>query len=241
MIFRPMLWPTLLAIPALAVLIGLGNWQMDRLAWKEALLARIEAGQAASPAPLPPVPAWAALDTQRLAYARVTATGRFDHAAETHAYLPSLEGEPGYHVITPLALEEGGWLLVDRGFVPLAAKAPEARAAGQVEGQVTVAGTLVEPEAANPFTPDPDRDGNIWYHRGVAAIAQARGLDPVFPLLLDAEAGSAPGGLPVGGQTRIALRNPHLGYALTWYGLAGTLAAVWLAFHIARGRIAWRR
>jgi len=240
MTFRPMLWPTLLSVPALAILIGLGNWQMDRLAWKEGLIAQIEAGLEAAPAALPPGSTWADADLEALTYTPAEVSGRFAHDREAHVYLSSLEGQPGYHVVTPLELATGGWVLIDRGFVPISRKEQAMRAPGQIDGEVTVAGILIEPEARNSFTPDPDLNGNIWYHRTVGDLAAVAGIAPVFPLLLDAGPAANPGGLPVGGQTRLELRNPHLGYAMTWYGLAATLVAVWLAFHVAKGRISLR-
>jgi surfeit locus 1 family protein len=240
MTFRPMLWPTALGAIALAILISLGNWQMDRLAWKEGLLARIEAGLAGEPVRLPASDIWPDLDPQSFAYTPVRVSGTFDHANEVHAYIPSLDSEPGYHVITPLQLEDGGYVLVDRGFVPISRKNPESRAAGQVAGQVTFTGIAVAPEQGNSFTPDPDLAENIWYHRPVDRMAEVLALQPVFPLLVDAGPAQNPGGLPVGGQTRLQLKNPHLGYAFTWYGLAVTLVGVWLAFHISAGRITLR-
>ncbi|MGD1935407.1 MAG: SURF1 family protein [Candidatus Phaeomarinobacter sp.] len=237
MTFRPMLWPTLFALPALAILIVLGNWQMDRLAWKEGLLAQIEQGMSADPAPLPTLDSWKGLEEEVLRYTTARVTGTFDHQKEAHIYIASIDGQPGYHVVTPLELASGGWVLVDRGFVPINRKAPENRPAGQVTGEVTVEGVLVTPDEANSFTPEPDLVENIWYHRPVARLAARAAIDPVFPLLLDAGGAPNAGGLPVGGQTRLELNNPHLGYAMTWYGLAVTLAGVWLAFHISRRRI----
>jgi len=240
MTFRPMLWPTLFGVIALAILISLGNWQMDRLAWKEGLLAKIEAGLSAEPGPLPASESWQDLDPVSLRYTPAEAVGRFVHEAEVHVYISSIEGEPGYHVITPLELAAGGWLLVDRGFVPIRRKEASTRMPGQVEGEVAVAGILISPDDANAFTPEPDLIKNVWYHRPIDRIADQAGLSPVFPLMLDADSTENPGGLPVGGQTRLELKNPHLGYAMTWYGLAATLLAIWLAFHIARGRIRLR-
>ncbi len=240
MTFRPMLWPTLFGVVALAILIALGNWQMDRLAWKEGLLATIEAGLSAEPGQLPDSDSWAGLNPEPLRYTPAKATGRFVHGAEVHVYISSIEGEPGYHVITPLELSEGGWLLVDRGFVPIRRKDASTRAQGQLEGEVTVTGILIAPDDANAFTPDPDLAKNVWYHRPIDRIAQLGDLSPVFPLMLDADTTENPGGYPVGGQTRLELKNPHLGYAMTWYGLAATLFAIWMAFHIARGRIRLR-
>ncbi len=239
--FRPMIWLTLLAVPALVVLVMLGNWQMDRLAWKEALLERIERGMNAAPQPLPDAALWEGVDTESLAYSPVVVRGTFRHREEMHVYLPSLEGQAGYHVVTPFNLANGGTLLIDRGFVPREAKDPATRPEGQVEGEVTVTGILVEPEGANAFTPEPDLAANTWYHRDLGAMAETAGLSRVFPLMLDAGPEPNPGGLPVGGQTRLELRNPHLGYAMTWYGLAVTLVGVWLAMHIATGRLRLNR
>ncbi|MEO0961814.1 MAG: SURF1 family protein [Pseudomonadota bacterium] len=236
MSLRPMLWPTVFAVPALVILILLGNWQMDRLAWKEDLLTQIEQGMTADPMPLPASDTWASIDPAIQRYRSASATGVFDHANEAHAYISSLSGEPGYHVITPLELSQGGWLLVDRGFVPISKKEAGTRSVGQVDGEVTVQGVLVVPDDANAFTPEPDLDKNVWYHRPIDRLADKAGISPVFPMLMDAGPAPNPGGLPVGGQTRLELKNPHLGYALTWYGLAVTLIAVWLAFFFARRR-----
>ncbi len=238
MSLRPMLWPTVFAVPALIVLILLGNWQMERLAWKEDLLGQIAQGMSADPVPLPTSDTWASIDPSIQRYMSATATGVFDHANEAHVYISSLSGEPGYHVITPLQLSQGGWLLVDRGFVPISKKAAETRPAGQVSGEVTVQGVLVLPDDANAFTPEPDLVKNVWYHRPIDRLAGKAGISPVFPMLMDAGPAPNPGSLPVGGQTRLELKNPHLGYALTWYGLAVTLVGVWLAFFFARGRAA---
>lgn len=236
MTFRPLLWPTLFAIFALIILVALGNWQMARLEWKDALIAGVERGLAAEPAPIPAPESWSDINLADLRYTHATATGRFNHDAEIHIYMPSLDGEPGYHVVTPFEMTSSGWLLVDRGFVPINRKDAATRAAGQVVGEVSVSGILVSPDEANAFTPEPDLAANIWYHRPIAEIAQVVGISPVFPLMLDADAAPGRGQLPIGGQTRIELENPHLGYALTWYGLAGTLIAIWLALHISRGR-----
>lgn len=241
MTFRPMLWPTVAGVLALGVLIVLGNWQMDRLAWKQDLIARIETGLQAPPIALPPAQQWANVSLDDLRYRPVAITGRFDHANEVHVYIPSKEGDPGYHVVTPVELTgngaEGGWVLVDRGFVPINRKEPETRSAGQLVGDVTVEGILILPDAPNAFTPPPDSQANVWYHRPIAQIAEHAGISPVFPLMLDAGPKANEGGWPLGGQTRLVLKNPHLGYAMTWYGLAATLIGIWLAFHIARGRI----
>ncbi|MEQ8747286.1 SURF1 family protein [Pyruvatibacter sp.] len=240
MIFRPMLVPTLLTVPALIILVFLGNWQMQRLAWKENLIAQVEAGLASDAISLPAPDVWATLDIEALRYTPATVTGRFVHDSEAHIYMQSLDSQPGYHVVTPFELASGGFVLVDRGFVPINRKNADTRPQGQIEGDTTLRGILVTPDEANSFTPDPDLTQNIWYHRPIRQLADVAEIAPVFPMMLDADATPNPGGLPVGGQTRVVLNNPHLGYAMTWYGLAATLIIIWLAFHISRGRLGLR-
>ena len=97
MTFRPMLWPTLFALPALAILIVLGNRQMDRLAWKEGLLSQSEQGMSADHAPLPVLDSWKGLDQEVLRYTTARVIGTFDHRNAAHIYIASIDGQPGYN------------------------------------------------------------------------------------------------------------------------------------------------
>jgi surfeit locus 1 family protein len=173
-------------------------------------------------------------------YRRVTASGRFDHAREVHVYTVVSEQKgrhagPGYWVMTPLQLASGAFVIVNRGFVPLDRKDAATRRAGQVEGNVTVAGLLRMPEQANFFSPANDPSRNAWYRRDPGEIARALKIDRAAPFTVDADATPIPGGLPEGGRTRLAFPNDHLGYALTWFGLALALAGVFGVF--AWGRL----
>ena len=211
---------------ALAVLVGLGTWQVQRLAWKEALLATIDARIHADPLPLDEV----ASRYPEIEYVPVTATGRFDHAAERHVFT-TWEGESGYDVFTPLLLGENRAVLVNRGFVPFDRKDPATRADGQVGGEVTVTGLARRGLAEKPFwvVPDNDPAKNVFYWKDVRAMRETSGLDPaidVLPFVVDAGDAVNPGGLPVGGTTLIDLPNNHLQYAVTWYGLALALCGV---------------
>lgn len=226
----------ILALGAFAVLIGLGTWQMQRLQWKEDLMARVEARTAEAPVPLPPPAEWAGLDLQEWEYRPVEARGRFRHDLETRVYMlltdarGRLEG-PGYWILTPLEFQNGGAVLVNRGFVPFERMGEIAR----VEGEQTVRGLLRAPEGRNMFTPDDKPDERLFYARDPAAIAPALGLREAAPFTVDASE-SPPGGLPQAGETRLTFPNRHLEYALTWYGLAAALAGVVAAFTLSRLR-----
>ncbi len=135
---------TALMLAAFAVLIGLGVWQLQRLEWKEGLIAQIEARTNGPPITLEDAVALAG-EGRDPSYYRVRVDGRFHHAKERYLYAVS-EGRVGWHVIAPLETEDGDVVLVDRGFVPDELKDPSARALGQVENVVTVTGIVRTPE-----------------------------------------------------------------------------------------------
>lgn len=236
-----LLWPLALALPALAILLALGTWQMQRKAWKEDLIASISAR-----VNQPPVPLAAALAQSdgRLEYARVRARGMFQHDAEQFLWAPDPRLGPGYDIVTPIRLGDGRFILVNRGYVTEVLKAPSARSQGQVAGEVEIVGLLREPHPRSMFSPDHDKKTGVWFWRDLDGMAQAAlGAEAgkAIRLFLDAEASPAnPGGWPKGGATRLTLPNRHLEYALTWYGLAATLVAVLAAFLIGRWRAGGR-
>lgn len=234
-----LVWPTVATLAALAILLGLGTWQMQRKAWKEGLLDAIAQRVTADPVPLDTAARrWTA--GEDLEYLRVTARGRFHHAKERLLYAPGKDG-PGFHVFTPLETAAGRYLFVNRGFVPEPLKDPSARAAGQPPGEIEVTGLLRRPADQGWFTPANEPARNLWFWRdldGMAASALGRDASKTLPFFLDEQPrdqGSAAATWPRPGVTRLDLPNRHLEYALTWYGLAGALIAVYLAY--ARGRL----
>ena len=233
---RPsLLAPTIAAVLALAVLVGLGVWQMRRLAWKTALLATIAERTTAPPAPLPPESDWARLNPDDYAYRHVSVSGAFEHDKEVRVFRPLGEARGhfsglGYLILTPLRLPSGATVMVNRGFVPDSRSDPATRAGGQIEGPVTVTGLMREPESRNPFTPADDPKQRLWFTRDPQSIAAALGLPRVPPFAIDADASALPGGLPEGGETILSIPNNHLSYALTWFGLAIGLLAVYAAY-----------
>jgi surfeit locus 1 family protein len=230
--FRPLLGPTLFLIPAVALMIALGFWQLQRLDEKEALLAAIATGLNAPPVPL----AEAMADGQPAEWRRVRVAGRFDYNKEAYIFGRDLKGTVGVHVVTPLLQTNGQAVLVDRGFVPEDRRDPSARAEGQLEGEIEIAGVLRLSQPAGQFTPAPDLSKKLFFGRDVSAIAAALGL-ALPPVLIEADATPNPGGWPLGGQTNIDIPNNHLAYALTWFGLALTLTVIYLLYHAKQDRL----
>lgn len=217
-----------LVLLALAILLGLGTWQVKRLYWKEALMADIEERLSASPVPLADIEAMAK-NGGDIEYRKVSVSGTFDHARERH-FFATHQGRTGYYIYTPLTLADGRILFVNRGFVPFEMKEPATRPAGQVAGEVAITGLARAVLVAKPSSLVPDNDiaKNIFYWKDLAAMASSTAIPAgrLVNLFVDADTAPNPGGLPQGGVTLIDLPNNHLQYAITWYGLAAALVIV---------------
>ncbi|MBB3659536.1 surfeit locus 1 family protein [Rhizobium sp. BK650] len=213
---------------ALAILISLGTWQVERLHWKEGLLADIAERRAAAPVPLADIEAMAA-QGRDIEYRTVAATGTYVNNKERH-FFATWRGQTGYYIYTPLQLPDGRYLFVNRGFVPYENKEPEMRMQGQLTGEQTVIGLARARLPAKPswLVPDNDVAKNIFYWKDLDVMASSVDLDKadVVPFFVDADSTPNPAGLPIGGVTQVDLPNDHLQYAFTWYGLAVVLVAV---------------
>jgi surfeit locus 1 family protein len=220
-------------VVGLAVLVGLGTWQLERMAWKRDLIALREAQLAAPAEPLPAN----AEDWRSWDFRPVVVHGEFRHALEQLFGVAAIDGRLGHHVLTPLVRPGGAAVLVDRGWVPADRAHPAARRAGQLAGSIEVAGTARYRGGDRPgwFTPDNQPAEQLWYWYDLAALEDALGL-ALLPVVIEADASPNPGGLPIGGQTRTDLPDSHLQYAITWYGLAAGLLVIWISFGLARGR-----
>ena len=239
---RPRTWLALaLGAVVFLILIALGTWQVQRLHWKEELLHTIDQRMHAPPLPLAEVETHFAA-TGDVDYVPVTATGTFLHSGERH-FFTTWQGASGFDVLTPLALADGRFVFVNRGFVPYDRKDAATRPQGQVAGTVTVTGLARDPLAEKPsmLVPDNDPARNIFYWKDLGLMAATAGLPAgaqVVPILIDADAAPNPGGLPVGGVTIVDLPNNHLQYAVTWYGLAAALAGVLIAWLLRQRKAA---
>ena len=222
MAWRRLLVPLLVVLPALAILVALGTWQLERLAWKTALLERIAESEATPPAPL---------TSASEPYRRVVATGRFDHAREARLGIAVRGNVLGANLVTPLLRAGAPPVLVDRGWIPL----DRAEGIARPEGEQRVVGYIRPGERAGLFSARDDTAGRRFYTSDPAAIGAAIGLPHPAPFVLVALAEGDGRALPQPARTLPRPNNPHLGYAITWYGLALSLIGVFAIW--ARRRI----
>lgn len=225
-------WLALVVVPvALVILLSLGTWQVNRLQWKESLLADIAERSKGPAIPIAEVERQLAAG-EPIDYRHATASGRYLNDKERH-FLATFEGQSGFYVYTPLEFADGRYLLVNRGFVPYDRKDPATRPESQLEGEQTVIGLARAKLTEKPssLVPDNDEKANIFYWKDLGRMAASVSLpeDRVLPFFLDADATPVAGGFPRGGVTQIDLPNNHLQYAITWYGLAFALVAVTIA------------
>ncbi|MGD9544127.1 MAG: SURF1 family protein [Methylocystis sp.] len=236
---RALVWPAIATALLFAVLVSLGFWQVRRLGEKEALIARVEQRSTQAPQPLPPSGRWATLRAEDYDFTHVRAQGRFIDDRDALVFAAPPEGanrEPGYSLLRPFALTEGGVVLVDRGFLP-ASMTNDAALRAVPSGEMTLVGLMRAPERRNAFTPADSPEKSVFFARDPAAIAAALGLTGAAPftLVVDAAPATAQGWpRPVGGVPTIV--NNHFSYAVTWFGLSVALLVVFAVY--ARGVLA---
>ena len=207
----------LLAALAFAGFMALGVWQVKRLAWKEELIARIDARVHAQAVLAPAQEEWANVTNASHEYRHVTVTGRYRSEAVSLVAAATEAGQ-GYWVMAPLQREDGSWLYINQGFVPQGERKAAQAGAFTPEGDVTVTGLLRLSHPGGGVLRDNVPAENRWYSRDVQAMATRQGIAPVAPFFVDAaRTGEA---LPIGGLTVIQFRNNHLVYAITWFALA---------------------
>ncbi|CAN7992794.1 unnamed protein product, partial [Ixodes hexagonus] len=211
-------------IPATA--FALGTWQVQRRKWKLRLIEELSRKTELPPVDLPE--SLSELDSME--YQRVRVVGSFDHSREVYVSPRSLiqpgeeekqsggllssAGHTGALVITPFKLSDRGVsILVNRGWVPRAKTHPESRAQGQIEGEVELTGIVRRPEKRPPLGPKQGNSGFFWHYKDIEGMAR---FCNVAPVLIDADAASTVQGGPIGGQTKVTLRNEHFSYILTW-------------------------
>ena len=220
---------TLFAIPGIIILLALGSWQVHRLMWKTELNEERRAQFQAEAVMLPTELG----DADDFAYRRVWLEGSFRHEAEMFLAARTFDRRVGYQIITPFERTDGSAVLVNRGWVPLDNKEPETRLGGQIEGTFRLEGVVVPSGRVGWFTPDNEPENNIWFWTDTEALAAKAGIPPPS-FLVDAGPAPNPGGLPVGGQTKVELRSQHMQYIVIWYALAIGLAVIY-AIYMRRG------
>lgn len=233
--FRPPWWAWTATLPLLALLCGLGTWQLRRGAEKAALAGSYAAGQAQQPQEL-----GAEIPAATRRPVRVRATGRYDGARQLLLDNQSHEGKPGYHVWTPLLLTSGATIVVDRGWLPLGEARERLVSLAAPAGDVAVTGlwrSLPEPGmrlTGSDDCPSPPSFPVLVNYPSHAELACLLGEEIGHGvLLLDA----ADGGGYVRDWSRQILSIPpsrHYGYALQWYALAALLGFLFVRFNLKR-------
>jgi surfeit locus 1 family protein len=227
--FQPTLWPTLFTIPAILVLLALGTWQVQRLGVKEAAIRAFEERVSAPALTQAPV----GQPLEEIEYRRVLLSGRYLNDHEMFQAGRTFNNRGGWNVLTPFVTDAGPVVVVDRGWIPLDRKDRAARPQSLIEGPTTVEGVIRRANIRNAFTPENEPAKNLWFSADVQAMAKLAGLSDVAPYLVEGLRQPMPGGgFPVGGEIRLALRNDHLQYAITWYSLALALAVIYVIYHL---------
>ncbi|WP_034387986.1 SURF1 family protein [Comamonas composti] len=221
--------------------VSLGTWQVQRRAWKLALMERVEQRVHSAPSALPAPDEWPRIDAAGYEYRPVSATG---HWLEERSVLTKALTElgAGFWLLTPLQLADGSQVLVNRGFTPESRRSQwlqQIARGSDSAPTVTITGLMRMSEPGGGFLRQNNPQEQQWFSRDVAAIARHQGLTHAAPFFVDlglptdspahaqANAPSTDGLHP--GMTVIRFSNSHLVYAITWYGLAlMVLGAAWL-------------
>jgi cytochrome oxidase assembly protein ShyY1 len=229
-----LLVPAVVALAALVVLVGLGTWQLERKAWKEALIATLDHRLNDAPIALPPPGEWAGMTPENSEFTRVRLHVEFSKSGDALVYTSGsairddVKGT-GYFVFSKARLPGGQQVVINRGFVPN-------RTYPEASGPQDIVGAVRWREAPSWFVADHDAAGDIWMVRDPAAMAQFKGWGVVAPFYVEQETPVPPGGLPHPAPLKVQLRNDHFQYALTWYGLAVVLVVMFAVWGVRQRR-----
>lgn len=219
-----LLVPGVTVLAALLVLLGLGTWQVERKAWKEALIETLQRRAAAPPVQLPSPSEWTGMTADNSEFARIRLRAEFGQARDALVFTggSSLRNDAkagGYFVFSPARLPDGRQVVINRGFTP-------SRSYPNASGSQEIVGALRWPEQPSLFVSAHDAAGEVWTVRDPQAMAAAKNWGPVAPFYIEQESPEPPSGIPHPSPLQVHLRNEHLQYAITWYGLAAVLIAV---------------
>jgi surfeit locus 1 family protein len=232
--FRPRLLPTVAAVAAIALFVAAGQWQQRRMEQKEALRAQIDAASATPPAALPQ----GAVDWAAWRYRPVVVAGSFDAVRQILIDNKVEEGRAGYHVVTPLIVEDGRAVLVDRGWIPAGPTRAQIPAAAPPAGMVTLHGRVNVPTAKYIELAPSAPEGVVWQNLDPARVSQATGV-ALLPIVVEQTA-------PMSSADNLVRAWPapdfgveqHRIYMVQWYLFAALAAGLWLFFNLRRPRVA---
>jgi cytochrome oxidase assembly protein ShyY1 len=227
--------PCLVTLAALLVLVGLGTWQLQRKAWKEGLIAAMHTRLAAAPVELPPALQWSSLNVDNAEFRRVKFHAHFAEGRGVYVYVAGSAlrddiKEPGYFAFAPAHLDDGTTVVVNRGYMPMDQQI------GWPAGTMDIVGYVRWPESRPWFLSETNSASDTWFVRDQRAMASAKGWGEVAPFYIDQESPVPAAGLPRPTALKVNLRNDHLQYAVTWFGLAAVLVGCFVAWLLTRRR-----
>jgi len=222
-------WGTILTIMSLMILCALGSWQIDRLGWKEDLLARIAVEQAVD---ANTVDLSGVVLGEDMILKRGFLKGRYAHDKAILIRPRTFDGASGYHVFTPFEVSGGSApILVNRGWIPIERDRGEGHVMTQPTQEIVITGILKPVPKVNMFVSKNAPDKDAWYRIDLEQIARAKGVSHLSDSLFYVEQELAGGGVdsyPIPAASHIALNNNHLQYALFWFFLAVMMVVVYV-------------
>lgn len=223
--FKPKLIPTLFTIPALILLLSLCIWQLQRLQWKENLIAEIN-----FKTQLPPIKLPEDVNVEEMLYRKVTLQGKYLHENEIYIYGGATKpsNEHFYYILTPLQLNDGRTIIVNRGWVPEKFKSQKTRESSLIQNEVKVTGAIMPNEKKGTYTYNNQPKKNLWFYINLDEIGSFinRQVEPFY--ILAQNNGDS---FPKGREVKPTLHNNHLGYALTWLFSAISLLVIYILYH----------
>jgi cytochrome oxidase assembly protein ShyY1 len=224
----------------LALLVGLGVWQLQRRVEKHALIAQLTERLAAEPGVLPPPAQWNTLTPTHDEFRRVRFSATYEQRPDAMVYSSGSAirddvSGPGTWAFLPARLPTGEAVVINTGFVQntMQDRGQQDRAVARLVtgAPVTLTGYLRFPESAGALTPRENLAKRLWFTRDHLAIARALSWGEVAPFYIDLESPAPESGIPKPGPLEVHLKDDHLQYAVTWFGLAAVVLiafAVWV-------------
>lgn len=224
-------WPSVITLAAFVLCTALGFWQLHRLSWKTELIERLETRLNAEPVPLAE---HRNDDPAGAEFLKVSFSGRFLYEKEMY-FGQYHSGTWGYQLITPMALDDGGHVLVNRGWIPSEMRDPAKRPESVADAHLSLTGIIRKPSPPRFFTPENDAMANYWFWYDLKAMDAYAGVS-TLPFVLEVMNHHTEGGWPLTAKKEYKLRNDHFHYALTWFALAISGMVIGVLYH----RRQWR-
>tara|TARA_B100001996_G_scaffold382154_1_gene373221 strand:+ start:1302 stop:2039 length:738 start_codon:yes stop_codon:yes gene_type:complete len=238
--FKPVFWPTVFFVFSFIILLSLGTWQVKRLIWKNDLISFYLKQSTNNIINLHKEN----FVSEEIEYRKVRLTGKFLNKKEVHITGKTYEGNAGFHVVTPFLMQNGNYVLVNRGWVSENYKEAKSRSFSLINEETSVIGLIRYPQKKGYFVPENEPDNGFWFTIKPTEIKKHLKIDKetfIIKFYVDALRQEKKINLPIGIKEKINIRNQHLSYAITWYSLAIVLMIIYLSYHYSEGKLRIRK